>query len=32
MPLNLCDYDSKARKAIKAFWQSRDDAKKKQTA
>lgn len=30
MPLNLCDYDSKARKAIKAFWQSRDDAKKKQ--
>ena len=30
MPLNLCDYDSKARKASKAFWQSRDDAKKKQ--
>ena len=30
MPLNLCDYDSKARDAIKAFWQSRDDARKKQ--
>ncbi len=30
MPLNLCDYDNKARNAIKAFWQSREDAKKKQ--
>jgi len=30
MPLNLCDYDNKAREAIKAFWQTRDDAKQKQ--
>lgn len=30
MPLNLCDYDAKARAAIKAFWQTRDDAKQKQ--
>ena len=30
MPLDLCDYDNKARSAIKAFWQSRDDATKKQ--
>ena len=30
MPLDLCDYDNKARTAIKAFWQSRVDATKKQ--
>jgi hypothetical protein len=30
VPLNLCDYDAKARAAIKAFWQTRDDAKQKQ--
>lgn len=30
MPLNLCDYDDKARDAIKVFWQTRGDAKKKQ--
>jgi Restriction endonuclease XhoI len=30
VPLNLCDYDTKARAAIKAFWQTRDDAKQKQ--
>ncbi len=30
MPLNLCDYDNKAREAIKGFWKSRDAAKKKQ--
>lgn len=30
MPLNLCNYESKAHEAIKAFWQSRDDARKKQ--
>ena len=30
MPLDLCDYDNKARTAIKAFWQSRVDAIKKQ--
>lgn len=30
MPLDLCDYDFKAQAAIKAFWQTRDDAKQKQ--
>jgi hypothetical protein len=30
MPLNLCDYETKACDAIKAFWQTRDDAKQKQ--
>lgn len=30
MPLNLCDYKNKTRDAIKAFWQTRDDAKQKQ--
>ncbi|MDH4481304.1 MAG: PaeR7I family type II restriction endonuclease [Rhodoferax sp.] len=29
MPLNLCNYESQTRKAIKAFWQTRDDAKLK---
>jgi type II restriction enzyme len=32
MPLNLCNYDDTARNAIKAFWQTRDDAKNKQKA
>ena len=30
MALNLCDYETKAREAIKGFWQTRDDAKQKQ--
>jgi hypothetical protein len=30
MPLNLCDYDNKAREAIKEFWKRRERAKKKQ--
>lgn len=30
VPLNLCNYENKTRNAIKAFWQSRDDAKQKQ--
>ena len=30
MPLNLSDYENKTRDAIKAFWQARDSAKKKQ--
>lgn len=30
MPLNLCNYEKKTRESIKAFWQTRDDAKKKQ--
>ena len=30
MPLDLVDYESKTPEAIKAFWQSREDAKKKQ--
>ncbi len=30
MLLDLCDYDGKTREAVKAFWQSRDDAKRKQ--
>lgn len=32
VPLNLCNYKTKARAAIKAFWQTRDDAKEKQKA
>lgn len=32
MPLDLCDYENKAREAIRGFWKSRDDAKKKQKA
>lgn len=30
MPLDLCDHESKTHDAIKAFWQTRDDAKQKQ--
>jgi len=30
MPLNLCDYENRTRDAIKAFWKTRDDAKRKQ--
>jgi len=30
MALNLCDYDRKAQKAIRAFWKNREDAKGKQ--
>lgn len=30
MPLDLVDYESKTPDAVKAFWQSRDDAKQKQ--
>jgi hypothetical protein len=30
MSLNLCDYDSKAKSAIQAFWKSREDARSKQ--
>lgn len=30
MPLNLCDYETKAQAAIKGFWQTRADAKQKQ--
>lgn len=32
MPLDLCDHERKAQKAIKAFWKARDDAKQKQQA
>lgn len=32
MPLDLCDYENKAREAVKKFWSSRDDAKAKQQA
>jgi hypothetical protein len=32
MPLNLCDYDQQASAAIKAFWQTRADARQKQQA
>ncbi len=32
MPLDLCNYDTQARDAIQAFWQSRGDAKHKQQA
>jgi len=30
VPLNLCDYENKTSDAIKAFWQTRDDARSKQ--
>lgn len=30
MALDLCDYENKAKKAIKSFWKTRDDAKTKQ--
>jgi type II restriction enzyme len=30
MALDLCDFEKKANAAIKAFWQTRDDAKRKQ--
>lgn len=30
MALNLCDFEKKTHTAIKAFWQTRDDAKRKQ--
>jgi len=30
MALDLCDFEAKARVAIRSFWQSRDDAKRKQ--
>lgn len=30
MALNLCDFEKRANAAIKAFWQTRDDAKRKQ--
>lgn len=30
MPLDLCDYENKARKAVEAFWQTRADAVLKQ--
>jgi len=30
MALDLVQYESKARKAIRGFWKSRDDAGKKQ--
>ncbi len=30
MALNLCDHEQKARDAIKAFWQTREDARQKQ--
>lgn len=30
MALNLCDFEKKTQAAIKAFWQTRDDAKLKQ--
>jgi hypothetical protein len=30
MPLNLCDYEGQARSAIKAFWQARVNARRKQ--
>jgi hypothetical protein len=32
MSLDLCDYESKAREAVKKFWNSRDNAKAKQQA
>lgn len=32
MALDLCDYDNKAKEAIKSFWKTRDDAKEKQKA
>jgi hypothetical protein len=30
MPLDLCDHEAHAQKAIRAFWRSRDQAKKRQ--
>lgn len=30
MALNLCDFEKKTHAAIRAFWQTRDDAKRKQ--
>jgi len=30
MALNLCDFEKKANTAVKAFWRTRDDAKRKQ--
>lgn len=30
MTLNLCDFEQKAHAAIKAFWRTRDDARRKQ--
>lgn len=32
MALDLCDYENRARSAIRSFWRGRDDAKKKQKA
>lgn len=32
MALNLCDYENRAKSAIRSFWKSRVDAKKKQKA
>ncbi|WP_019576548.1 PaeR7I family type II restriction endonuclease [Curvibacter lanceolatus] len=32
MPLDLCDYENKAKQAIKNFWSSREAAKAKQAA
>ena len=32
MPLNLCNYEQQARAAVKAFWQTRADARQKQQA
>lgn len=32
MSLDLCEYDNKAKEAIKSFWKTRDDAKEKQKA
>jgi len=30
MALNICDFEKKANTAVKAFWRTRDDAKRKQ--
>jgi Restriction endonuclease XhoI len=32
MTLNLCNFEEKAKLAVKTFWQAREDAKKKQKA
>lgn len=32
MALNLCDYENRAKSAIRSFWKNRDAAKKKQKA
>jgi hypothetical protein len=32
MALNLCGYEKKAQAAVKAFWQTREDARAKQKA